>query len=238
MVRLSRRKTLRATAGVIAGVVAGCNTPSDFTDTPTPTKQSTPTPEPTPTPRPREPFDAAKGPHIDDVTPIEQHIHELLNDARRSREVGGLAWDPALAYVGRVHARDMGRRDYYSHINKDGQGATARLQEYGVWGYVEFGENILKLFSISKTPEAIAKKLFERWQGSDEHWANMMNPTYTHHGTGVYITESGTLYAVMELGKKYPGQGVPPINWESKMKNWSNTPTYAPDSPMRNNSSE
>jgi uncharacterized protein YkwD len=241
MVRLSRRKTLRATAGVIAGVVAGCNTPSDFTDTPTPTEESTPTPEPTLTPRPREPFDAAKGPHIDDVTPIEQHLHELLNDARRSRVVGGLTWDPALAYVGRVHARDMGRRDYLSHANKNGQGPTARLHEYGVWDYKETGENIAVSPRDSKDPKAIAAGLFEQWRGSEGHKENMLDPTYTYHGVGVYITETGLVYAAMMLGKEYPQptvRGDAPMNWEENMKNWSNTPTYAPDSPMRNNSSE
>jgi uncharacterized protein YkwD len=238
MVRCSRRTALRAAAGVIAGTVAGCNTPSDFTNTPTSSRSPTPTEERTPTPKPREPFDAAHGPRFENVTPIEKHIHELTNEARRRRELPGLTWHSGLAYAGRIHARDMGRRDYLDHINKDNQGPPARAAEYGVWEFATIGENIAVHPPGAETQEEMAKKLFDLWRNSESHWGNILKPDYTHHGTGVYITETGKAYAAQEFGQVYPQPDTAPINWGESMKNWSNTPTYAPDSPMRNNSSE
>jgi uncharacterized protein YkwD len=244
MVRTTRREALRATVGALVATTAGCiiNTPSDFTDTPTPidspTPTDSPTPEPTPTPKPREPFEAAHGPNIDDVTPIEKHVHELVNDARRARELDLLTWDPALAYVGRIHARDMARRDYFAHVNKQGQYTKQRAAEYGVWDYGEYSENIAWFVPVRSGPKGAAEKLMELWRNSEPHWENLLDEDLTHHGTGVYITENKGVYAAMELAKDGSWPDKPPRGYAEGMKNWSNTPTYAPDSPMRNNSSE
>jgi uncharacterized protein YkwD len=132
----------------------------------------------------------------------------------------------------------MGRRNYLSHTNKDGQGPPQRALEYGVWEFSHIGENAAVHPPGAKTPEELAKRLFDLWRNSEPHWENLLDPDYTHHGTGVYITETGKTYAAQEFGEVEHEQDRAPVNWEEAMEDWSNTPTYAPNSSMRNGSSE
>lgn len=187
---LSRRDVLRAGAVVVASGIAGC-----FEEARNPGQDDTPSP--TPEAKPMQPIDAANAGVFASVWPIEQRIHELINEARQSRGTDPLSWDGNLAYVSRDHSRDMSQRDFYSHQNPDGQTASGRMREYGLDGYLfSVSENIASrpLRDSTDSPDVVAEKFFEMWKNSDGHWRNIRGD-YDRHGVGLYIAEDRWMYA-------------------------------------------
>lgn len=90
---------------------------------------------------------------------------------------GPLTMDPALRCAARKHSADMAARNFFDHINPDGQTPWDRMGKAGYGGYSAAGENI-----AAGSPDAAGT--MEQWMNSDGHCANIMNPDFEHIGVG------------------------------------------------------
>lgn len=102
-----------------------------------------------------------------------------LVDRRRS-EVGceRLTWHDGIAAVATAHSLDMQRRDFYDHVDPDGETLIHRLTRAGIAFNGMAGENLV----IGTVDGTIA---FTLWMESAEHRANIENCAFTHHGVGL-----------------------------------------------------
>ena len=111
--------------------------------------------------------------------PVDSEIQSLVNmvnNHRASRGLSALVWDDRVAEVALAHSQDMVDRNYYSHINPEGQNAGARLREAGI-DYTWWAENYCYGFST-------ASAAFNFWINSPAHKANIESNAVTHHGVG------------------------------------------------------
>ena len=132
----------------------------------------------------------------------EQLIVELVNRARldpldevarlseglasgiTSNSKQALAVDPNLSASARGHSEDMDNRDFFSHVNPDGDGPGARAIDDG-YGSGFVGENIGWIGS-SFAPDAQqrAEAHHENLWESDGHQRNLMNDNWSEVGLG------------------------------------------------------
>ena len=121
-------------------------------------------------------------------------VLELVNQARAApRYCGGrefkaappLRWNDVLAGVGRQHAEDMARNNYFSHGGRDGSGPAQRIERAG-YRYRALGENIAA--GQTKPEEVVAG-----WLKSPEHCANLMNPMFTEMGVAFAVERNSRL---------------------------------------------
>jgi uncharacterized protein YkwD len=93
----------------------------------------------------------------------------LTNVYRAERGVPVLTHDPTLRAVARAHSQDMIDRDFFDHVNPDGDGPTDRAQAAGYPGSV--GENI----AIWPSPPPSARSFFSLWRKSPGHHRNLLD---------------------------------------------------------------
>ena len=90
-----------------------------------------------------------------------------------------LTWNDQLARAALGHARDMYRRQYFSHQRADGENMQDRLIKAGYtykgFQQYEIGENIA--FGQQTIVEVLAG-----WFASEEHCKNLMNPAFREIG--------------------------------------------------------
>jgi len=119
---------------------------------------------------------------------FEEQVLELVNQHRAAgvdcdtqgvlAPTGPLAMQPELRCAARVHSLDMNVREFFSHLNPDGDGPGERLDYAGYTGFT-WGENIAWGYS---SPEAVVAG----WMESDGHCANIMRPHFNLIGVGFY----------------------------------------------------
>lgn len=102
-----------------------------------------------------------------------------LVDRRRS-EVGceRLTWHEGIAAVAMAHSIDMQQREFYDHVDPDGETLMHRLTRAGIAFNGVAGENLV----IGTVDGTIAYTL---WMDSQEHRANIEDCAFTHHGVGL-----------------------------------------------------
>ncbi|QMT32342.1 CAP domain-containing protein [Alysiella filiformis] len=115
-----------------------------------------------------------------------QHMLNLINQARsQARKCGNqhfaaappLAWSVKLERAATLHAQDMAKHNYYSHIGRDQSTFAQRIQAQG-YQYSGIAENI---YAHPMTAELA----MEGWLKSEGHCRNLMNPQFTHVGMGM-----------------------------------------------------
>lgn len=90
---------------------------------------------------------------------------------------GPLKMDPALRCAARKHSADMAARNFFDHVNPDGESPWDRMAQAGYGDYTNAGENIA-------AGSADAQGTMNQWMGSDGHCANIMSPDFTDMGVG------------------------------------------------------
>ena len=132
----------------------------------------------------------------------EQLIVELVNRARldpldevarlseglasgiTSTSKQALAVDPNLSASARGHSEDMDNRDFFDHINPDGDGPGQRAIDDG-YGSGFVGENIGWIGSSRAPDEQLrAEAHHENLWESDGHQRNLMNDNWSEVGLG------------------------------------------------------
>ena len=115
---------------------------------------------------------------VSSPTPESQLI-DLINAERVRLGLSPLTISPVLMQVAEAHSQDMVNRNFFDHVNPDGQDPSDRLDEAG-YDWWACGENIGGGYT---TPQA----MFDGWMKSPGHKANMLDPDFTEIGLG-YVT--------------------------------------------------
>jgi uncharacterized protein YkwD len=104
----------------------------------------------------------------------------LHNRERRRRGLSPLRASRALRTAAGRHARDMVRRNYFSHVSPDGRTLTDRVAATGYTrgGSFALGENIL--FNGARLPSP--RDLMRQWLASPGHRANILRGTWREVG--------------------------------------------------------
>ena len=124
---------------------------------------------------------------------FELRTFELANLERTNRGIPPLIWCDVLADASRAHSVDMAVNNIASHIGSDGSCVGVRLARAGI-EHMGWNEN---LNFNSRTPEAA----IATWMSSPGHRANILDPTATHMGVGMYYLPGSqwTVYTTMKL---------------------------------------
>ena len=110
---------------------------------------------------------------------LEVRAYVLANRARREAGLAPLEMRYDLVRLARRHAKDMARRDFFSHTNPDGDGPSQSLDAAGFDGFT-WGENIAW---GQRSPQQVVAG----WMSSDGHCRNIMSPVFTELGVGYYL---------------------------------------------------
>jgi len=121
---------------------------------------------------------------------LNQEIHRLTNQMRAEKGLAPLAELAELNTLSQVHSSDMAQRQFFDHVNPDGQDAFDRMQalEPDLLS-VRSGENIVMQSLHGLRATAVAEQLLVLWRESPEHYAHIMDPEFWHLGVGVAVAD-------------------------------------------------
>lgn len=117
--------------------------------------------------------------------PLEDSMFAVTNAQRAKHGLRPLGLSTSARRVARRHSLDMFQRAFFGHINPDGWDLPERLRHAGVW-YASSGENIARTLDIKSAHKGLMK--------SKKHRSNILGPSYTHIGIGIYKAPDGYLY--------------------------------------------
>ncbi len=120
-----------------------------------------------------------------DQEAAERELVVLTNVDRTSNGVPSLLIHPQVAEVARIRSEDMVARDYFAHeIPPEGHLFNVLLDERQI-RYLKAGENLAR----NNYPDDQAVQVAETdWLGSPSHRRNLLDPDFTHLGTGADVT--------------------------------------------------
>ena len=140
----------------------------------------------------------------------ECRVFEIVNQRRgEGGDCGsGGSFGPAsplklqssLTEAARLHSRDMGERDYFSHESPggpNGDDMVDRIENAGYVGWNAIGENIAA--GLASAEDTVAG-----WMQSPGHCANILSPDFTQIGIG-YVEVQGskhTHYWTQDFGRR------------------------------------
>lgn len=101
----------------------------------------------------------------------------IVNAERTARGLNALARDDTLELAAQRHSQDMLARNFFDHVNPDGDDPGERITAAG-YEWSSYGENIAAGY---RTP----RKVMEGWMKSEGHCLNVLNPSVTELGVGV-----------------------------------------------------
>jgi hypothetical protein len=93
------------------------------------------------------------------LTPPEQRIVQLINQARIAQGLGPLALTPELNTAAKGHAQDMVAKSYMEHTAPDGSTPQSRAIKAGYAAPAKSAWLVLEVISARQTPEAAANWL-------------------------------------------------------------------------------
>ena len=149
-----------------------------------------------------------------DVQAVAKMVHAVVNRERRKRKIGELAWNDQVAAIARAHSKDMAKRDFFSHLNPEGEDPTARAARQGwtaskgvssgdrVTGLTENVGRVGRYHSFRRevkdgkqthllfrwyTPDQMAEQIVNGWLNSPRHRDNLLDPERELEGIGLGI---------------------------------------------------
>ena len=150
--------------------------------------------------------------YVSDTTrTIEQRIFYYTNLERTKFGKSPYVYDSKLSDIARNDAVDMATRNFFDHINPDGENPTDRAKrqgynvekDYSTYYRIGVGENIAMVQHIQGTPDDIAQFIVNAWMNSPDHRENILDlngADYTNLGVGVaYDPANDTYLAVQEF---------------------------------------
>lgn len=143
-------------------------------------------------------------------------IHRLINEERRKNGFEPLQWDQTLANIALSHSKDMAERDYFDHINPEGEDFADRYAKHSynlethigdrvyVGGENLFLNNVVKSYNYDPATnevyeyqyndlDELAQSTVQGWMDSPGHRDNILTP-FTREGIGIYVTNEGKVY--------------------------------------------
>ncbi len=155
-----------------------------------------------------------------DIQELELKIHELINNERQKNGISSLQYDYELADIARAHSQDMDYRNFFDHVNPDGDGPTERAIKAGYNVHKELGggwysdgiaENIHMGWLYSQitygitttydwyTQDEIAYNCVNGWMNSPGHRQNILTSSYDKEGIGVSISSNYAVYVTQDF---------------------------------------
>lgn len=159
---------------VLANFPVGCGAPLTFA---LPAPPSAPR---TASAQQKSPAPRAGEPVFRDAADAEAQLYDLLNADRARAGLPRLTRDDALAAVARGHSGDMRDHDFVGHVSPRSGDARARLHRAKIGAQILL-ENLARAYS----PQEAERGLLD----SPGHRANIMNPSVSHVGIGVALTD-------------------------------------------------
>ena len=122
-------------------------------------------------------------------------IHDKINEERKQNGLKELSWDSKLALIAEKHSKDMGQREYYSHVTPEGLEPTDRAnnagysckKNYGSYYTIGISENLSQIKGVIGGYENISDSVVEGWMNSPGHRQNILEKNYDRQGIGVAI---------------------------------------------------
>lgn len=102
-------------------------------------------------------------------------LMNLINQERQRRNFGALLEHPNLLSAASTKAQDMIDRDYFAHVDPDGNYVWPAIIKAGYFPYKILGENLAIDF-------ATAEGMVKAWIDSPTHRANLLHPEFIHQG--------------------------------------------------------
>jgi uncharacterized protein YkwD len=150
-----------------------------------------------------------------DLDELALRVHELINEEREKHDLAVLDWDSRLARIAELHSDDMAEREYFDHVNPDGEDPSDRAERrgydcfkiQGAYYTIGIGENIMQgwlydsVYYVGGAPiyqwiteEEIAELTVSGWMDSEGHRKNILTESYDKEGIGVASTSDYKLY--------------------------------------------
>lgn len=104
-------------------------------------------------------------------------VFRATNEERARQGLPALRTDPACQRAAEDHARDMARRNYFSHTGADGSSLQSRYERYGRW--TALGEN------IAMGTHMQGRGAVESWMNSPGHRRNILSSQFGALGIGI-----------------------------------------------------
>lgn len=154
---------------------------------------------------------------------IEHHIYELTNIERTNMGLSALSRVSIIDSIARDHSQDMSDRNYFDHINPDGETPTDRgvkvgydcRKDYDTHYTFGLGENVAYDYTydyyttlldgtiLSYTwfddEETVANEIVVGWMNSPGHRENILKPGYEKIGVGIFINNDEKVYATQNF---------------------------------------
>ncbi|NET34908.1 MAG: CAP domain-containing protein [Cyanothece sp. SIO1E1] len=131
----------------------------------------------------------------------EDELLRLTNIERRRVGLPPLRLSAQLNQVARLHAQDMVKNNFFSHVGSDGSRVSDRAKAIG-YAFSYIGEN---LAAGNPSPA----QTLRQWMNSPGHRANILNPDYREIGFG-YVGNAATPYRhywVQVFGRSFERRG-------------------------------
>lgn len=109
---------------------------------------------------------------------VEEAIRGCANRNRRAKGLEPLLPGEPLNKAAGLHARNMARRGFFDHTDPQGRNVDDRVAIFDkAHRFTFIGENIAAGYSS-------AAEACQGWMKSAGHRGNILNPNYTHIGSG------------------------------------------------------
>lgn len=118
----------------------------------------------------------------------EKQLFELVNNDRAKFNQPPLKFSPRLSAMAKAHAKDMMKRNFFSHTNKDGLDAQARAAKMniGIGVYENIAYQQGEIEDAQKVIN-LEKDFMSEPEGPRNHRYNILYPAHTSVGVGVAI---------------------------------------------------
>jgi uncharacterized protein YkwD/photosystem II stability/assembly factor-like uncharacterized protein len=146
----------------------------------------------------------------DRMASLAKQMWTLINrdrqDPANAPETGGgarpLKWNEKLAADALAHSRDMLRRRYFAHVDREGRTPKDRFNAAGI-EWRALAENI----AINRTVTDAENDLMDEPRFQKNHRGNILNPEYTEVGIGIVQAPNGDLYITQDFVAMLPPHG-------------------------------
>ena len=128
---------------------------------------------------------------------MEQELLRLVNEERQKVGLRKLYWHDSLGLRNAAieHCKDMHVRNFFDHINPDGETPADRVKRHGIYSFNAVGENIAK---GQTSPEEV----MEAWMNSPGHRANILSEDFHFIGIGIIPYNGVYIWTQCFLGGK------------------------------------
>lgn len=201
------RLVFLGTLGILsAGIIGATVGPGVSTDNPAPHVQTPELESGDTTAVPRA--NGSSNLTSEQVAKIERNVVAYANAERVDINHTPLIRNPDLAMVARAHSHDMAKRDFYDHVNPDGQDQFDRAKESGItcdlvsenivivpWGRTlgPYGNEWVRY----EKPRRFARDIVARFMESGGHRWSILTPKHDVIGVGAYAKANDQVAVTM-----------------------------------------